>query len=439
MQRSLLFLAFALVTGSSRAADRPNFVWLVSEDNAAHHLQLYDPSGAATPHIAELARQGLVFNHAFSNAPVCSVARSTLITGCYASRIGTQYHRAYATVPLPVGLRMFPAYFRDAGYHTTNNAKKDYNVIEEADVWSESSNKATWRQRQPGQPFFHQRNFAATHESSLHFPADDMTRKPTRTPPASIVLPPYHPDTELFRYSYARYRDCIQEMDQQVGRVVDQLAAEGLLEDTFVFYFADNGGVLPRSKAYVYDNGLHVPLVVRIPENWKHLVPWQAGARVEGFVSFVDFAPTVLHLAGIQVPEPMDGQPFLGRNITATEVDARNESFGTADRFDETYDMVRSLRRGRYHYMRSLSALLLRRSAEQLSIPDAGLFHVAGAFSGGPTGRHASTFLPAASTGNALRSGHRSAPGPGSVGLSGICRSATRHATPVGGTHQGPT
>ena len=353
MQRSLLILSFSLLTACAQAAARPNVVWLVSEDNSAQHMKMYDPSGAATPRIAELARQGLLFQHAFSNAPVCSVARSTLITGCYASRIGTQFHRAHVKVPLPDGLRMFPAYLRDAGYHTSNHAKKDYNAIESSDVWDESSTQATWRHRQPGQPFFHQRNFEVTHESSLHFPPEDVSSKPTHTPLASIVLPPYHPDTELYRYSYARYHDCIEELDKQLGQVIDELTAEGLLEDTFVFYFADNGGVLPRSKGYAYDNGLHVPLVVRIPENWKHLVPWPRGTQVKGFVSFIDFAPTVLHLAAIPVPPQMDGQPFLGARITADAVDARDESYGTADRFDEKYDLVRSLRKGRYLYVRS--------------------------------------------------------------------------------------
>ena len=142
-------------------------------------------------------------------------------------------------------------------------------------------------------------------------------------------------------------------MDAQIGKVVDQLAADGLLEDTFIFYFGDNGGVLPRSKGYAYDGGLHVPLVVRIPENWQHLVPWRAGSRVSGFVSFADFGPTLLHLAGIPVPEQVDGRPFLGEGIAAAEVDRRDEAFGYADRFDEKCDFVRTLRKGRYEYVRS--------------------------------------------------------------------------------------
>ncbi|MHB8864970.1 MAG: sulfatase family protein [Pirellulaceae bacterium] len=346
-------VALLLLAAQAADANRPNFLWLISEDNSVHSLKLYDPQGAETPRIAQLASQGLVFDHAFCNAPVCSVARSTLITSCYAPRIGTQFHRRHVPVPLPDGVRMFPAYLRDAGYYTTNNAKKDYNAIEGDGVWDVSSNTASWRHRQPGQPFFHQLTLGITHESALHFPEGDIRARRTQTDPDSIVVAPYHPDTPVFRYTYARYDDCVRQLDTQIGTVVDQLAADGLLEDTFIFYFADNGGALPRSKAYAYDNGLHVPLVIRIPENWAHLVPWRVGSRVPGFVSFVDFGPTLLHVAGIPVPEQVDGRPFLGVGVTAAEVNARDEAFGSADRFDEKYDLVRTVRQGRYEYVRS--------------------------------------------------------------------------------------
>ncbi|MBI2478813.1 MAG: sulfatase-like hydrolase/transferase, partial [Planctomycetia bacterium] len=163
------------------AADRPNFVWLISEDNSTHYLKLFDEHGAETPRIAELAKHGLLFRNAFSNAPVCSVARTTLITSCYGPRIGTQYHRRSVEVPLPDGLRMFPAYLRAAGYYTTNNNKKDYNAIEGDGVWDESSKQASWRQRTAGQPFFHMQSFATTHESSLHFTAKVMQDEATKT------------------------------------------------------------------------------------------------------------------------------------------------------------------------------------------------------------------------------------------------------------------
>ena len=347
----ILFLVLAHGVPAS-AAERPNFVWLLSEDNSKHYLRLFDERGAETPQIEALAKQGLVFENAFSNSPVCSVARTTLITGCYAPRIGTQFHRRTVTVPMPNGLRMFPAYLRQAGYYTTNNQKKDYNAEEGEGVWDESSRQATWRNRGTDQPFFHMQSFATTHESSLHFSRDEMSQA-TDTDPSSVTLARYHPDTPTFRYTYARYHDRIRQVDGQIGDVVDRLKDEGHLEDTFVFYFGDHGGVLPGSKGYARESGLHVPLVVRIPENWKHLVDVPTGSRVRGFVSFIDFGPTLLHLAGITIPEQVDGRPFLGPNIRAGDLNQRDEVFGYADRFDEKYDLVRSLRKGRFEYVRS--------------------------------------------------------------------------------------
>ena len=354
MSRSVFFLTAVLAYAfPATAADQPNFVWLISEDNSKHYLKLFDEHGAETPHIEALAKHGLVFDNAFSNSPVCSVARTTLITGCYAPRIGTQFHRRVVTVPMPDGLRMFPAYLRDVGYYTTNNRKKDYNAIEGDGVWDASSNKASWRNRQTGQPFFHKQSFGTTHESSLHFDAAKMKNESTQTDPNSVFIAPYHPNTATFRYTYARYHDRIRQMDKQIGNVVEQLEMDGLLEDTFIFYFGDHGGVLPRGKGYAYESGLHVPLVIRIPENWRHLVDADLGGRVKGFVSFVDFGPTLLHLAGVDVPDAVDGRPFLGAGISQAEINERDEAFGYADRFDEKYDLVRTLRKGDFEYVRS--------------------------------------------------------------------------------------
>ncbi len=348
-----VFLTILFGNTISDASERPNFLWLLSEDNSKHYMKLFDEHGAETPQIEALAGHGLIFTNAFSNSPVCSVARTTLITGCYAPRIGTQFHRKAVLVPLPEGLRMFPAYLRDSGYYTTNKQKKDYNAVEGKEVWDESSAKASWRNRKAGQPFFHMQSFGTTHESSLHFPEANIKNKPTETDPASVFIAPYHPDTPTVRYTYARYHDRIRQMDGQIGNVVGQLEADGLLEDTFVFYFGDHGGVLPGSKGYIYERGIHVPLVVRVPEKWKHLVDAKYGSRIHGFVSFKDFGPTLLHLAGVNVPRAMDGLPFLGKGISMAEVNSRDETFGYADRFDEKYDLVRTLRKGKFKYMRS--------------------------------------------------------------------------------------
>ena len=352
--KQLLSLSVFVISASLiNAADRPNFVFLISEDNSVHYLDLYHAGGAPTPRIAELAEHGLLFENAFSNSPVCSVARTTLITGCYGPRIGTQYHRRSRLAAMPEGLKMFPAYLRDAGYYTTNNSKKDYNAIEGKGVWDASSKKATWKGRANNQPFFHKQSFGASHESSLHFSRTSMETQATVTDPATVPVAPYHPDTPTFRYTNARYRDNIRTIDKQIGAVVDQLDADGLLEDTFVFYFGDHGGVLPRGKGYAYESGLHVPLVVRIPANFKHLVDAEIGSRQKGFVSFIDFGPTLLNLAGIAVPTQVDGKPFLGQGVSASELDRRDEAFGYADRFDEKWDLVRTLRKGKYEYVRS--------------------------------------------------------------------------------------
>lgn len=332
---------------------RPNVVWLVSEDNSIHYLKLFSEHGAETPHIAAMARHGLVFHHAFSNAPVCSVARTTLATGCYGPRIGTQFHRRSVEVPMPDGLQMFPEYLNQAGYYTANNNKTDYNATAGKNVWSDSSKNASWRNRKSDQPFFYMQSFPVCHESSLHFTAKQMAAQTTEHNPDDVFVAPYHPSTPTFQYTYARYLDRMKEMDAQVGAVVDELTKDGLLEDTFLFYFGDHGGVLPRGKGYAYESGLHVPLVVRIPEKWQHMVDREPGSRVHGFVSFIDFGPTVLNLAGVTVPSQMDGKPFLGSGVSREDVDARDEAFGYADRFDEKYDQVRTLRKGRFEYIRN--------------------------------------------------------------------------------------
>lgn len=350
MRLTIIILLLSIFTAS--AADRPNIVWIVSEDNSKHWLRLYQEGGAAMPNIEKLVEKGLVFQNAFSNAPVCSVARSTLISGSYAPRIGAQYHRRAALAPMPDGLRMFPHYLREAGYYTTNNSKTDYNLSDKG-MWNESSNKATYRNRDSEQPFFHVQNFGRTHEGQLHFTSEFMDSNPTQTDPYSMKVFPYHPDTPTFRYTYAKYHDHHAETDREMGEFLDGLRKDGVADDTIVFYYGDHGGVLPRGKGYAYESGLNVPLVVYAPEKWRHLFPVKSGSSVDGFVSFIDFGPTVLNLAGVNVPQEMDGKPFLGKGVTARNLKNRDEVFGYADRFDEKYDFVRTFRKGKYKYIRN--------------------------------------------------------------------------------------
>ncbi len=353
----LLFLLISAQSIETFGQQQPNFLWIMSEDNSKHYLKMFDDSGATTPNIEQMAAHGVTFDRAFSNAPVCSVARTTLITMVYAPRLGTQFHRRIKPATMPEDWKMFPTLLRKAGYYTTNNSKKDYNAIESPGAWDESSSNAHWQNRPEGTPFFHVQTYTDSHESSLHFDQAWADNPDNKTDPASVQLAPYHPDTPLFRLTYARYHDRIQVIDEKVGKLLQQLADDGLLDDTFVFYFGDHGGVLPRGKGYIYESGLHIPLVVRVPDKWKNRSPFPNGTRTTGFVEFVDFGPTVLQLANVQVPEYVDGKPFLGQGVTAHDVNSRTETFGYADRMDEKYDMCRSLRRGNWKYIRNYQAI----------------------------------------------------------------------------------
>ncbi len=348
-----------LAQQGARIKKRPNILWIMAEDQAKHHLRLYGSDGIATPNIEAMAKDGVVFDHAFCNAPVCSVARSTLITGCYAPRMGTQYHRRLKSVPMPDGLRMFPAYLRDAGYYTTNSTKRDYNCEQAKDVWDKGNAKPdAWRNRPTrNTPFFHVRTTTTTHESKLHFKITDVGSQ-LKNDPADMKIRPIHPDTDLMRYTYARHKDRCLDVDNETGQIIKMLKDDGVLEDTFIFYFGDNGGCLAGSKGYVFETGLHVPLIVRIPENFKHLCQQKRGGRVSGFVSFVDFSATVLNLAGVKIPALIDGKPFMGPGVKLSHVNKSDQAFGYADRFDELYYRSRTLRKGNFKYIRNYDPFL---------------------------------------------------------------------------------
>jgi arylsulfatase A-like enzyme len=352
--RTVVLAVLSIITfACSNDQSKPNILWIVTEDNSVHYMNLYSEGGAEMPTISSLASDGVVFDNAFSNAPVCSVARSTLITGVYAPRIGTQYHRKMSKVKLPNDVKPLPVYLKEAGYYTTNNAKEDYNFIKEGEIWDESSGKATYKNRQENQPFFHVQNFHNTHEGKLHFDQKHLDNALKNNNLDSIKPFPYHPDTPTFRYTQSLLHSHHKDVDKEIAKIINDLEKEGLLDDTIIFYYGDHGGVLPRSKGYIYESGLNVPLVVRIPEKFKKLSPFSQGSRTSTFVEFVDLVPTVLSIAGISIPSSVDGKPFLGKSLKKEKLEKQNITFGYADRFDEKYDLVRSVRKGKFKYIRN--------------------------------------------------------------------------------------
>lgn len=354
---ALLCCYGAMPASAQTVPRRPNFVWFMAEDISKHYFQLYNEGreGVSTPNVEQMAAKGVTFMNAYSNAPVSSAARSTLITGCYAPRLGISLHRKLKQVPMPEGLNMFPSYLRAAGYHTSNAAKTDYNCMLDTSAWNIVSGKmGDWRKRESREtPFFHVVTYAGCHESCLHFAPSALTDKPTRNSPEKVKVHPYHPDTDLFRYTYATLYDRIQAADKQLGKVLDLLREDSLLDNTIVFFMGDNGGGLPGTKGYTRNIGVQVPLVAYIPPLWRKRLNLPAGEQITGLVSFMDLGPTLLHLAGIDVPKPMDGQPFLGPDLSPETINLRNEMFGYGDRFDELYAFNRIYRKGNYRYSRN--------------------------------------------------------------------------------------
>lgn len=327
---------------SCAAPSQPNILWLVSEDNNPF-IGAYGDKLAHTPAIDQLAAQGILYRNVFCNAPVCAPSRFAIITGALPESYGPA-HNMRAKAKLPSFLRGFPEYLRQVGYYCTNNAKTDYNCdLDPAVVWDQSGPKAHWRDRPPQTPFFAVFNHEASHESAIF--------KPTRgrVKPQDVQLPAYLPDTPEMRAEASSYYNCLEIMDSQIAARRAELDTAGVAEDTIIFYYSDNGGVLPRSKRYCYDEGLRCALVVYVPPKWGFLVAATSGSVVESPVSLVDLGPTVLSLAGINPPSHVYGRAFLGPH----RAEARTHVFGMRNRMDERYDMVRTVCDGRFRYIRN--------------------------------------------------------------------------------------
>jgi len=363
---------------------QPNILWLVTEDFGPYLAAFGDSTiYEYTPNLNRLAAEGVVYPHLFSPSGVCAPSRAAIATGMYPSSIGANHMRtgsytevtglpAYEAVP-PPEVKMMSEMMRRNGYYCTNNSKQDYQFKPPVTAWDESSNYAHWRNRAAGQPFFSIFNFTVTHESGLfepygfrtmeqrHYMAGDtsfrsksenanwMNRMSEEETPVHIPkdlgfpIPPYLPDNEIVRRDMWKVYNNIAEMDKQLGAILDQLEADGLLDNTVIFFYGDHGGPLPRQKRLIYDSGLNTPMMIRFPDGH------QAGTVDSQLVSFIDFAPTVFSLADIEPPSYLHGQAFLGKY----KVPERDYIHAAADRFDGFTDAIRAVRDQRFKYIRN--------------------------------------------------------------------------------------
>ena len=318
---------------------RPNILWISCED-ISPDLGCYGDSYADTPNLDRLAEQGCRYTRAFTVSGVCAPSRSAIITGMYPTSIGTMHMRTgnkgYEAVPQPE-VKCFTEYLRAAGYFCTNHTKTDYQFACPFTAWDQGKD---WRNRRKGMPFFSVINLTMTHESRI------WPRKAVKLihDPAKAELPPYYPDTPVVRRDWAQYYDNITNLDSRVGEILRRLEAGGLAEDTVVFFWSDHGRGLPRAKRWIYDSGIHVPLIIRWPGTIK------PGSVCEDLVSFLDLGPTVLSIAGLKVPSHMQGRAFRG----GQRGKARDYIYAARDRMDETaYDMIRCVRDKRYKYIKN--------------------------------------------------------------------------------------
>ncbi|MGO4586711.1 sulfatase [Arthrobacter sp. 2RAF6] len=335
--------------------NQPNILWIsthdINPDLGCYTGVWPGAEYAVTPNLDRLAAEGARFDHAFASAPVCAPARSAIMTGCFPTVIGTMHMRTKAVPPPEV--RLLPEYFRQAGYYCTNNWFTDFQVDIPPTVFDDCSPVAHWRNRpNPGTPFFAVFHGMATHESRIYVDDDAFEAAVAnvgaadRHDPALAPLPPYYPDTAVFRRAWARYADLITKMDHWVGTILDLLEEDGLAQNTIVVFWSDHGKGMPRAKRWATEAGLREPLIIR----WPDVIP--AGTVREDLVHTMDLAPTMLHACGLPVPEHMHGVPLVGPDGSFVE-DPNEYVYGGRDRMDEAEDTSRTVRDQRFRYIRN--------------------------------------------------------------------------------------
>jgi len=338
---------------------KPNIVWLVAEDQSQYFFPFYGDNSVTLPNISQLLENGIVYDGMNSPYPVCAPARSAIITGMYPNSIGTGNQRAYnynRTVrtdnesilgfpyyssKLAEQIKPFTQILRENGYYTTNNSKMDYNFKLREDAWDESSKEASWEKRNKDQPFFSVFNFGVTHESQIWL----RDKQELKVDPNDLSVPPFFPNDSLTRHALAVNYSNLVEMDKQMGEIIDKLKDQGLYENTYIFFYSDHGGPFPRHKRAIYDTGSKVPLVIKFPKRIK-----VKEKRNYDLLNFIDFAPTILSIAGLEIPKVYQGIAFLGSKKSKNK---RNYSYSASDRFDEVTDKIRAVKTKKYKYIRN--------------------------------------------------------------------------------------
>jgi N-sulfoglucosamine sulfohydrolase len=345
MRLSKLILLIFLVATRGFGADRPNIVWLFGEDMGPE-LRCYGDTNAITPTMDRLASEGALYRNCYTHAPVCAPSRSGLITGMYPTSIGTHHMRSRLFNPPP----MFTKYLHNAGYTIcwptkTQFGKTDFNFEVPADAFDE---RTDWTKQKPKEPFFGFYNILWSHESKIRTDAAEFAQLTSNLTPAdrhspkNMFVPPFYPDAPGVRHDIAQYYDLVTSVDKQMAHVLKTLETWGVASNTIILVTGDHGRGMPRFKRWVYDSGTHVPLIVRWP---GHIHP---GTKSDDLVGFIDFAPTMLSIAGVPVPSQMQGTVFLGN-----QAKPRQYVFAARDRMDETPDRIRGVRDKQYNFIRN--------------------------------------------------------------------------------------
>lgn len=340
---------FSSHTASTAAPQKPNILWLIAEDMGPH-LSCYGTKEVWTPNLDKMAKEGVLYTRAYTTAPVCSPSRSAFMTGMYQTTIGAHNHRSHRNdnYRLPDGVRLLTDRLREAGYHTANlqqlpfgfkgTGKTDWNFKIEDQPFD--SNK--WADLKGHQPFYAQINFHETHRNFNGAKKAD---------PAKVEIPPYYPDHDITRRDWADYLDAASELDRKIGLILERLENDGLADNTIVLFFGDNGAAHVRAKQFCYEEGLNVPMVIRWPKNYPAPTQITPGKIDDRFIEAIDFAPTMLDIAGVAKPAKMQGRIFLGERAEAP----RQYVFGARDRCDETVMRLRTVRDSRYRYIRNFT------------------------------------------------------------------------------------